>query len=206
MAPPLVTLPVPPLLAITDRTQAREALPDIARKLAEGGCRWISLREKDLDAAERLALLREIRAALGGFAVTLTVHGDLDAAAHCDGVHLPAGGDVEAARRRLGRRALVGLSCHTAGEVCAAAEAGADYATLSPIFLSTSKPGYGPALGVAALEEVRHAGIAVLALGGIEPDLVAPCRRAGAAGVAVMGRLMRTSRPAALARAFIAGL
>lgn len=202
----LVTLPVPPLLAITDRAQAKCPLPELARLLCEGGCRWISLREKDLDPEARLELLEELLLATRDHRAIVTVHGDLDAAAECDGVHLPAGGDVEAARRRLGRRALIGLSCHTGDEVRRAAAAGADYVTLSPIFLTDSKPGYGPALGVAALEAVRHAGIAVLALGGVEPDTVSPCRRAGAAGVAVMGRLMRTARPAELARALIANL
>ena len=49
----------------------------------------------------------------------------------------------------------------------AAAGEGCDYATLSPIFVSASKPGYGPALGVGAL---RDAPLPVYALGGVDPS------------------------------------
>ena len=53
----------------------------------------------------------------------------------------------------------------------AAAKAGADAVTLSPIFASASKPGYGPALGLERLGEVAAASpIPVIALGGIEDE------------------------------------
>jgi thiamine-phosphate pyrophosphorylase len=120
-------------------------------------------------------------------------------------VHLPAGGDVAAARRRLGTGALIGLSTHGVAE--AAGALGADYVTLSPIFLSPSKPGYGPALGLAALAEAQlRAPCPVVALGGVEacviPDLVA----AGAGGVAIMGSVMRAPNPADEVRTCLAAL
>ena len=77
-----------------------------------------------------------------------------------------------------------------------AASAGADYVTLSPIFPSASKPGYGPALGTNILGEAAKLGIPVLALGGVTADKAAACRAAGAAGIAVMGPAMRSSDPA----------
>ena len=83
----------------------------------------------------------------------------------------------------------------------AAAKAGADAVTLSPIFASASKPGYGPALGLERLGEVAAAvhPMPVIALGGIEDEAgVRACLDAGAAAVAVMGAVMRAADPAGL--------
>jgi len=96
-----------------------------------------------------------------------------------------------AARRRLGQAALVGVSAHGLDDLRGARDAGGDYATLSPIFPSPSKPGYGPALGLAALHEAAGLGLPVLALGGVTAAAARACRDAGAHGVAVMGPAMR---------------
>lgn len=190
-----MTLPEPPLLVITDRRWARASLEEVAAALFAGGCRWLSLREKDLPAPERLALLRRLVALGRHFDAAVGVHDDVAAAceAGAAGVHLPAGASPRAARARLGTGALIGVSAHRETEIATAADEGADYVTLSPIFLSASKPGYGPALGLDAL---RHAHpLPVLGLGGIDLDTVAAAIAAGAAGVAVMGAAMRAADP-----------
>lgn len=187
-------LPDPPLLLITDRTQAAGGLVAAVAAAIAAGCRWVSLREKDLPPADQADLLRALSPLLRDVGGVLCVHGSPDLARLVDGVHLPAGGDVAAARALLGPAALIGLSCHDRAGLAAAARAGADYATLSPIFPSASKPGYGPALGPGAL---AGAPLPVLALGGVGPDNLAACRQAGAAGAAVMGGPMR--RPSAMA-------
>jgi thiamine-phosphate pyrophosphorylase len=110
-------------------------------------------------------------------------------------VHLQSAAAVGAARRHLRSDALVGVSAHSVDDVAAAAVAGADYVTLSPIFLTASKPGYGPALGVAAIGCAADLGISVIALGGVTPDRVRSCVDAGSAGVAVMGEVMRSDQP-----------
>lgn len=113
-----------------------------------------------------------------------------------DGVHLPAAELVDSARTRLGPGALIGVSAHSLADVEDAAKAGADYATLSPIFASASKPGYGPPLGLEALSGAARLGMPVLALGGVSPANAQACRAAGAAGVAVMGAVMGAEDPA----------
>jgi len=180
-------LPCLPLLLITDRHQTDDLVATVRAAVA-AGCRWVSLREKDLPLADQQALLDQLRPLLCGVGGVMMVHGALDLARQCRGLHLPAGGDVVAARAAVGPQALIGISCHHPGELKAAAAAGADYATLSPIFPSASKPGYGPALGPAALAD---APLPVLALGGVGPDNLAACRKAGAAGAALMGGPMR---------------
>ena len=88
---------------------------------------------------------------------------------------------MAAARVALGAGALIGVSAHDGAGAAAAVDAGADYVTLSPIFPSISKPGYGPALGLAAIREAS-ARVPVLALGGVTHETVAECLDAGAAG------------------------
>jgi thiamine-phosphate pyrophosphorylase len=198
-------LPNPALLVISDRSQARLPLTEIAEGAFEAGCRWFSLREKDLPAAERLALLAELVAAGRRYGAVVMAHDDLDAviATGAGGVHLPSGGDPRAARARL-PRGLIGVSAHQPGEAAALLAAGADYVTISPIFLSGSKPGYGPALGLDGLATaVAAAQGPVVALAGIDAGNVRACFEAGAAGVAVMGEVMRSADVEATVRVLV---
>jgi thiamine-phosphate pyrophosphorylase len=190
-------IPDPPLLVITDRSMVRSRLEDTLAAVLEGGCRWIMVREKDLSTADRLALVERIVALARSFGATVTVNGDLEAAAIADGAHLPQGQAVAEARARLGTESLVGVSAHDLEEARAAARDGADYITLSPIFPTNSKLGYGPALTPKGLADVvAEVDLPVIALGGVTTVTAAACRRAGAAGLAVMGTIMRAGDPA----------
>jgi thiamine-phosphate pyrophosphorylase len=200
-----MSLPHPPLLVISDRSRARRPVVEIAAAAFAGGCRWFSLREKDLPAAERRALLAELVAIGRGYGATIMAHDDIDAviATGAGGVHLPAGGDPGAARKKLPHR-LVGASAHSAAEVAALIASGADYVTISPIFLTDSKPGYGPALGLDGLARtVAVANGPVVALAGITPENAASCLKAGAAGIAVMGEIMRAADPESTVRTLL---
>ena len=74
-------LPVPPLLVISDRRQAGRPLEELAAAVFAGGCRWFSLREKDLPTAQRRALLSALVVLGRRWGATVTVHEDIDAAA-----------------------------------------------------------------------------------------------------------------------------
>jgi thiamine-phosphate pyrophosphorylase len=193
-----VRLPTPPLLLVTDRTQARLALEEIMARACAAGCRWVSLREKDLPADEEIALARELRPIAQRFDARLTLHGeaDLARAAGLDGMHLSAHGDAAAARAMLGPRALIGKSIHSAAEATMLDPTMIDYAVAGPAYLTASKPGYGPALGPDGLAAIcRAAPVPVVAIGGIEADNAPAVLAAGAAGIAVMGSVMRSEDP-----------
>jgi thiamine-phosphate pyrophosphorylase len=201
-----MSLPGPPLLLITDSRQTRMPLRDVVADALRGGCRWVSLREKALSPEARCELARDVVAIGRAFGATITVHGDVDAAkvAGARGVHVASASLVREARRALGDRALVGVSAHSRTDIMAAAAVGADYVTLSPVFVSQSKPGYGPPLGLERFQEmISGCRIPVLALGGITAARAASCMAAGAAGIAVMGDVMRASSPTSIAAAFI---
>jgi thiamine-phosphate pyrophosphorylase len=201
--------PLPaPLLLITDRTQSKRPLTETVAAALEGGCRWVMLREKDLPPDELLDLARQIAALTSARGATLTINGNLAAAKALQaGLHLPADGAALAARATLGPAALIGQSAHSLQEAEKALDTGADYVTLSPIFASASKPGYGPALGTEGLRMMAaRLQIPIVALAGIEAGNAGACLRAGASAVAVMGGVMRAGDPAAEVRALLAVL
>ena len=153
--------------------------------LAPSSADLIQLRAKGLPASELLQRARQIRSSFQGL---LLVNDRIDVclAAGADGIHLPACRIApERIKRRFGEKLIIGVSCHDLEEVRRAEMEGADYAYLSPIFSSPSKPGYGPPLGLAALAAaVLSVRLPVLALGGITPANEAQCLAVGAAGIA----------------------
>jgi thiamine-phosphate pyrophosphorylase len=183
------------LLVVTDRHQAAAPLEAMTTQAVLAGVRWIWLRDRDMAAAERRALAGRLLAITRRHGARLSIGGDVDLAVElaADGVHLSAAASVAAARQKLGPDALIGISAHGEPDIVAATAAGADYITLSPIYPSASKPAYGPALGVAALARAARSALPVLALGGVTAERAAACIDAGAAGIAVMGEIMRAA-------------
>jgi thiamine-phosphate pyrophosphorylase len=165
------------VVVLTDRKQARRPLADLIEAARPD---WVILRERDLPPRVRRNLADRLRAVLPPGRLIVAGPDPLGG----DAVHL-------AERDPRVSMALVGRSCHGVPRL-----SGEDYATLSPIYLTASKPGYGPALG-AALAGRWGSGVPWLALGGIDSARrVAECLVAGAVGVAVMGAVMRADDPA----------
>ena len=108
-------LPDPPLLLVTDRHQARLPLVDVVRAALAAGCRWVSMREKDLSEDDQIALASTLLPIARRHGARLTLHGDAALAKACgsDGVHLSAGSDPAARAKLLGPDKLIGVSLHT---------------------------------------------------------------------------------------------
>jgi thiamine-phosphate pyrophosphorylase len=201
-----VRLPQPPLLTITDRRISARPLPEQLLGACAGGCRWIMVREKDLGEAALEKLVRDLRGDLKAAELALMVNGASALAARCDltGVHLPQGRSVSEARRILGEEALIGVSVHDEDELRVAERDGADYATLSPVFTSTSKGDYRAPLGLRRFgAAVAGTHLPVLALGGVTAARAGDCRRAGAAGLAVLGPIMTAQDSGQTTRAIV---
>ena len=184
------------VLVLTDRRQAARPLTEVVSAAVDGGARSVVLREKDLPRSSRLALAAALRAILRPVGGRLIVAGPDPLGG--DAVHLAAADPVPAG---VG---FVGRSCHDGTELAGLSTE--DYATVSPVFPSASKPGYGPALGLPRLAGlVSRTATTVLALGGIAgPADAAACVNAGAAGVAVMGAVMRAEDPGAVVAKLVA--
>ena len=204
-----VRLPDPPLLLITDRRQARRPLAEVVTAALEAGCRWLSVREKDLPDDEQALLVRSLLPLAHAHGAKLTLHGEAALAhlADADGVHLSAGADAALARTLTGGEKLVGVSIHSVTEAAALDPRLVDYALAGPAFETASKPGYGPEIGRKGLRDITGAAsVPVLAIGGVNPARVGELVAAGAAGVAVMGGVMRAADPAQETKALIAAL
>ena len=202
-------LPDPPLLLITDRRQARLPLPEIVAAALTAGCRWVSVREKDLPDDEQVLLARSLLPLAHAHGARLTLHGEAALAklAEADGVHLSAGANAALARTTIAGEKLLGVSIHSVTEAAAVDPALVDYALAGPAFETASKPGYGPEIGRKGLGEIAHAArVPVLAVGGVNAARVGELIAAGATGVAVMGGIMRATDPAREMIALIAAV
>ncbi len=200
-------LPNPPLLLVTDRHQARLPLADVVTAALAAGCRWVSMREKDLSEDDQIALARTLWQIARRHGACLTIHGTaaLAQASGTNGVHLPAGSDPVTARKLLGPAKLIGVSLHTMTEAEAIDPDVVDYAIAGPAFETPSKPGYGPEIGRKGLAEISAAArVPVVAIGGLNATRAAEVLAVGPAGIAVMGGVMRATDPGQEVRALLA--
>lgn len=190
------------IACITNRRLVKgDFLAQIERVAAMEMADWIIVREKDLRAEEYRTLFSQVvriahrheKKCLAHGRIALGVMSELGA----DGIHLPL--DIlrewraASGRQSGGEGAVqfVGASAHSASELAEAAALGADYATLSPIFATTCKPGAVP-LGITALAAAcQKSPLPIFALGGIGRDKLDACIEAGAAGCCMMSELMR---------------
>jgi len=188
-----------PLYLITDRNASPSGdLPGALKGALKGGVRLVQFREKDLPVPERLALGREVMALAGAFSARVIVNGnpaladELGAA----GVHLGKS-TAPVGEVRATYHGLIGYSAHSGGEAAEAFAAGADFVTMSPVFLPTSKAASGPILGLEGFRfDVQACGGPVYALGGVSADNAAACIEAGAYGVALIGAILGAPDPA----------
>jgi thiamine-phosphate pyrophosphorylase len=197
-------LTIPCLALVTDRRLCQTlSLEEAVAQAIEGGANLVQLREKDLPAAELLALADKLRAVTRGRALFL-VNDRLDVALACaaDGVHLPERGlSVAVARRLAGEGFIIGRSVHSTAEAVLAQEQGADYVQVGTIFASRSHSGQ-PVAGLALLEAAaREVTIPILAVGGITAANVGEVIGAGASGAAVISAILGAPSPREAARA-----
>jgi thiamine-phosphate pyrophosphorylase len=173
---------------ITDRRLLSIPLVDhVAGLVATKAIDWIQIREKDLSTRELARITSEIVAIAKpvGVRVLVNERTDVALATGADGIHLPSNSISPWKLRCLGI-SLIGVSCHSAAELEAASQEGADFAVLSPVFKPLSKDYKSDAvLGLTAFEQLaRTTPIPVLALGGVTHENADSCIQSGAAGIA----------------------
>ena len=169
-------------------------LYDVIHDLLDAGVTAVQLREKDLGDLEYFHLAEPIAELCQIYSARLFVNSRVKVALELgvSGLHFPASTpSIELIKAETGQSLLIGCSIHSLAEAQAREKDAADFVTFSPIFPTASKPGYGPAAGLKQLDAVTSAmEIPVFALGGVSPDRVRECIKAGAHGVAVMSGLM----------------
>jgi thiamine-phosphate pyrophosphorylase len=186
-------------MLVGDRTRLRDrTLPELARDAAHAGVDLFQVREKDLPGRALRALVEAVVAAAAGTALRVVVNGRADVAllAGAHGVHLPERGLPVGEVRRAFPGLLVGVSCHDARAVERAAEEGAHYAVLGPVWATTGKD---RPLGAAELARAaRGARVPVFAIGGIDARTAPLAWEAGAHGVAAIRAFLEAPVAAAV--------
>jgi thiamine-phosphate pyrophosphorylase len=193
------------LYLVTDRHQTggRE-LVEVVEQALLGGVRAVQLREKDLSTDQLYRLAQRVLARTRAHGALLLVNDRIDVAlaVGADGVHLGRRSlPPEEARRLLGPRSILGVSCHSVTDAREAAQGGADFVVLGPIYATPSKAPYGPPLSPAVLRAAREDVTApILAIGGINAARIPEVIGAGADGAALISAVVAAADPAAAAR------
>ena len=166
----------PHLLLITDHARyAGDAFFSSVEAALKGGVDAVLVREKQMDSARLLAFCSRLRELTSRYDARLLVHtqADVAQAVSADGVHVASNdiAELAAMRRWLNNPDMsLSASCHDAADLQAAADAGADFALLSPVFPTTSHPGT-PHLGIEGFKALATAAaLPVVALGGVSPE------------------------------------
>ena len=189
----------------TQRTEEFDALVRLVERAVAAGVSLIQLREKRLPARTLYELASRCRLLTRDTATRLLVNdrADIARAAGCDGVHLTADSlEPHTIRRLFGPDFLVGVSAHTLADARRAADGGADFAVLGPVFDTPSKRAYGPPLGLDAFADAAHAlaPFPLLAIGGVTLDNAPDLLHAGARGLAAIRLFAETDDLGAVVR------
>ncbi|GLO23251.1 thiamine phosphate synthase [Pseudomonas putida] len=177
------------LYAITDSQLLAGRFLSHVEAALEGGVCLLQYRDKSDDAARRLREAEGLMKLCERYGTHLLINDDAELAARLGvGVHLgQTDGPLTPARALLGRRAIIGSTCHASLDLAAqAASEGASYVAFGRFFNSVTKPG-APAANVELLEQARaQVKLPIAVIGGITLDNAAPLVAHGADLLAVI--------------------
>lgn len=198
------------LYAITDSELLKGKLLPYVEAALKGGARLLQYRDKSSDDARRLREAETLRELCNRYGAALIINDDAELAARLGvGLHLGQGdGSLSVARALLGRKAIIGGTCHAQLELAeAASKEGASYVAFGRFFNSNTKPGAPAAdieLPAAAKAKIN---LPIVAIGGVTLDNAPELIAHGASMVAVVHGLFGADSAAEVerrARAFSA--
>ncbi len=164
-----------------------------AEIFARNGCTILQYRNKAGNSREILSDARELRRRLGR-SVTLIMNdrADLALAADFDGVHV--GQDdlsVEAVRKIIGPKLILGASTHNPEQLSLADKTSADYLAIGPVFETQSKANPDPVVGLEGVSRARQlTRKPLVAIGGITLSTARQVIDAGADSLALISSLV----------------
>lgn len=187
--------------AITDQNlQTTYSHLEVAKLALEGGADVIQYRDKaNLTSAQRIEVATELSHLCKAHKANLIINDRTDIARSTSaaGVHLGKNDlSPTVARHILGPNAYIGKTANSYEEALAAEQLPIDYLGVGPIFKTTSKSNAPAPLGLATLEKIaKQVTKPIIAIGGIEPELVGSVIEAGAYGIAILSGLWKGSNP-----------
>ncbi len=172
----------------TERKSIDTVVAEVASAL-KGGSVVIQYRDKNPKDAVMLAT--RLLNICHQYHTPLIINDNIELALKisADGVHLGRDdGSVTAARKQLGPKAIIGVSCYNDLEkALRMQEEGADYVAFGRFFPSSSKPLASPAHIETLRQAAQSLNIPIVAIGGILPENGGQLLEAGADLLAVIG-------------------
>tara|TARA_R110002072_G_scaffold100429_3_gene221149 strand:+ start:43365 stop:44012 length:648 start_codon:yes stop_codon:yes gene_type:complete len=190
------------LILVTDGAGDPGRIDEIVRAALQGGARCVQIREPKWSARQMLRTCEQLTPMLEEVDGLLLVNDRVDVAA----ARVAHGAQIghrslppELAREVLGPNSVLGFSAHNEEELSSAAQHGCDFALLSPVWPTSSKPN-------AAFLTVAHAALLTVSaklpvvwLGGVNSTTIAEIGGIPAAqrpvGVAVRSAIMQADDP-----------
>lgn len=189
---------------VADPEQVRRDFLGIVDAAIAGGVTSLQLRAKRMGGREMYDLGLILQERCRAANVLFFVNDRVDVAIACgaDGVHVGAKDlPLPQTRAMVGRKTIIGFSPLEMPDVRVAAELGADYVGLGPVFGTASKEDAQPELGLIALAEQASATpLPAVGIGGITIANAGSVIRAGVDGVAVISAIQSAADPQWAAR------
>jgi len=196
------------LYLVTDRSLSLgRSNMEVVAAAVKGGVSCVQLREKHLDTRSFLQEALNLKALLSPLGIPLIINDRLDIAlaVQADGVHLGQNDmPIADARRLLPSSTIIGISAECLDDAIEAAQQGANYIGISPVYATPTKPDTGAPLGLEGIRIIRrHVTIPLVAIGGITADNARQVIAAGADGVAVVSAITSAVAPDQAAAALL---
>lgn len=183
---------------------------DSARLALEGGCRWVQLRMKGVDADVLELSARSVQSLCREYGATFIIDDDVLLAKRigADGVHLGKEDmPIAEAREILGSEYIIGATVNSFEDILQLVSSSRpDYFGCGPLRFTTTKERLAPTLGFEGYREImsrmRDANITtpLVAIGGITKEDITPLLQCGVSGIALSGSVLNADDPIAKMR------
>ncbi|MFC5447104.1 thiamine phosphate synthase [Paenibacillus aestuarii] len=197
------------LYFIMGSVNCKEDPVEVLRKAIAGGITCFQYREKgkgSLQGHARYELAQKLRQLCMDAGIPFIVNDDINLAieVQADGIHV--GQEDEPAfrvRERIGSSMILGVSAYNLEEAERAAQEGADYLGIGPIYPTGTKEDAKSASGTGVIRLIHQAGygLPMVGIGGIHLSNAWEIIQAGADGVSVISAISHSADPQAAASA-----
>ena len=176
----------------TENKCGEQVITEVAAAIKGGA---VAIQYRDKNPFDALYLSTALLKLCRSHRVPLLINDDIDLAINigADGVHLGKDdGVIEQVRKRLGSKAIIGVSCYNDLKYAQDAEKkGASYVAFGRFYSSLSKPLAAPAQLKTLKQAKTHLNIPIVAIGGILPENGERLLTAGADLLAVINGVFK---------------
>ena len=185
---------IPRLYAIADAAFGNPVV--LARELFDGGARLVQVRNKNASARELFnQVVTILEFAPADSRVIVNDRADVALLSGAAGVHLGQKDlPPQRVRKILSTAQILGFSTHSLKQALDAELLPVDYIAAGPVFPTSTKTDADPVIGLNGLREIcSRASRPVVAIGGITMENARDVFACGAASVAVISDLLKSS-------------